>query len=374
MVTETNETLFTAKEWVRYTRHIQLSQLGVEGQIKLKRSCVVIVGAGGLGAPVSLYLAAAGVGCLRIIDHDQVDLSNLQRQILFTESDLGKNKSRAAVKRLNALNTDITLEAISQSLSPENASEHFKGADLVIDCTDNFDARYAINQACLIAKIPWVSAAIRKFSAQIMGFAPNTPCFQCLYPYSPQNTEDCNSAGVLGVLPGMAGTIQASESIKILSGIESSIIGETYLFDALKLDGQRIKLSKNPTCPVCSNQIEKEIPDHSNAQTCSTSTHEYEIPKAKFDELAKRQATLVLDVRDQLEHQGFNLGGCHVPLNSLDKFLSSNETQANQFVCYCQSGKRSQKAAELLRERGFKAYSLEGGILAYLKGSPHQQA
>ena len=219
----TNNSLFSADEWLRYTRHIQLPQIGASGQSRLKHSRVLIVGAGGLGSPLALYLAAAGIGNITIVDGDTVEVTNLQRQILFSTNDIGQSKAAIAKAKLHALNPHIHVNAIEQHLSVDNVDGLIGESDLVVDCTDNFATRFLINDRCVQFKKPWVFASIFQFSGQCSLFTPQSACFRCLFPEPPKDAPDCNAAGVVGVLPGLLGTIEANEAIKYLAGIETTL-------------------------------------------------------------------------------------------------------------------------------------------------------
>ncbi len=369
-MTENNrpETLFDAQEWLRYTRHIQLPQLGAQGQTKLKQSHVVIVGAGGLGSPVSLYLAAAGVGNLTIVDHDHVDITNLQRQILFTEADLGLNKAQVGAKRLKALNSKIDIHAVSEGLNDSNAIALLKNADLVLDCTDNFSTRYLINDTCLKLDKAWLSASIRQFSAQLAYFTPNTGCFRCLHPEPPSVVDDCNSSGVMGVLPGITGSFQANEAIKILCNLDNSLEGKLMLFDTLSLSFQKVQFNKNPDCPACNEISQGANPLSSTVEACRTGPIKYEIEHQEFKTSLELEDILILDVRDEIEHKCFHLGGENIALNKLNTAMPTLSNKS-KILCYCQTGSRSLKATLLLRENGLNAFSLKGGIVEYLKSA-----
>ena len=244
-MSSTIDTTFTASEWLRYTRHIQLPQLGAEGQARLKQSHVLIVGCGGLGSPVSLYLAAAGVGHITLIDGDTVDITNLQRQILFGTEQVGENKAESGKQRLQDLNPDIDVSTVTSHLTPENAEDLITAADLVIDCTDNFSVRYLINDLCVENKKPWLFAAIHQFKGQCALFLPEEACFRCLFPEVSADVEDCNTAGVLGVLPGILGTFQATEAIQYLAGLPTPLKNNLLLVDALDFNFQKIKIIKD---------------------------------------------------------------------------------------------------------------------------------
>lgn len=358
---------FSAEEWRRYTRHIQLPQFGSTGQLKLKQSHVLIVGCGGLGSPVGLYLAAAGIGELTLVDHDSVDLTNLQRQILFTTEDAGSSKAESASNRLGSLNPGIQINAVKAPFNIDIADELISAADLVIDCTDNFNTRYLINDACVKHGKPWVFASIHQFDGQCSLFTPDTGCFRCLFPDLPTQRGDCNTAGVLGVLPGLLGTIQASEAIKYLSGLETPLAGKIMLVDAIALDFRQIKLNKSPDCIVCGDGEGDLFPFYD--PECTTSDTGAPACKScdgnSFDQYTDSQNYQILDVRSQSEHSGFNLGGDLISLDNLEANLNTLPKDKT-ILCYCQSGKRGERAVALLEQHGFKAINLQGGISQYL--------
>ncbi|WP_370981359.1 molybdopterin-synthase adenylyltransferase MoeB [Agaribacterium sp. ZY112] len=362
------KTLFSGDEWNRYARHIQLPQFGAEGQSKLKQSRVLIVGSGGLGSPVSLYLAAAGVGHITLIDHDHVDVSNLQRQILFDTQSLGSAKAEAGATRLKALNPHIEVVADTRRFGRDNAKELIGQVDLVLDCTDNFATRYLINDLCFELKKSWVFASIYQYSGQCAVFSPGKGCFRCLFPDYPQNIDDCNAAGVIGVLPGLLGTLQANEALKLLAGQKSPIDGNLLLVDAMQLSFRKIQLARCSDCLCCGETPAKtdQLSEYYQLPSCAVNNNKNEITKEQFDELLNSESYVILDVRSEQEHRAFNLGGRNIPLNELENTLSefNNDTC---FLCYCQSGIRSNKAAELLQEKGHKALSLKGGLLSYVK-------
>lgn len=357
-------TEFTSSEWLRYTRHLQLPQFGVVGQQQLKQSRVSIVGAGGLGSPVSLYLAAAGVGHITIVDGDTIDLTNLQRQILFTTEQVGLSKAECARERLSALNPEIELTAVSESLSTSNADDLFDRQDLIMDCTDNFATRYLINDSCVKKNIPWLFASIYQFSGQCALFTPNTACFRCLFPEPPEGLADCNDAGVIGVLPGLLGTLQANEALKYLAGLSCPLHNSLLLVEALDLSFRRIQLAKNLQCRVCgTNKHEIDTTDYQ--LTCKVSNEEaYTLSVAEYKRWqAEDRDYQLLDVRTQAERAAFHIGGDHLPL---DQLKEKDLTRDKLIICYCHSGQRSQAAVEQLRQVGIEAYSLQGGIAGYL--------
>ncbi|WP_096085280.1 HesA/MoeB/ThiF family protein [Agaribacterium haliotis] len=361
---------FSGDEWLRYTRHIQLPQFGLEGQQKLKHKKVLIVGAGGLGSPVALYLAAAGVGTLSLIDHDDVDISNLQRQILFTHSDVGLNKAERGKKHLNALNNDIVINAIAQRFEGELAEQLICEHDLILDCTDNFATRYQINDLCFKHQKPWIFASIYQFSGQCALFSPGNACFRCLFPDYPENVDDCNAAGVIGVLPGLLGTLQASEAIKQLAGLASPLDGSLLLVDAMQLSFRTIKLAACSECACCSGtstEPGKKLSDDYVLPACdSTNNSTTNLTIEQFEQALNGGNYTLLDVRSAAEHQAFNIGGKNLALAQIENGDRPTEARKD-ILLYCQSGVRSAKAAELLGQQGLKAFSLQGGLLNWLR-------
>jgi adenylyltransferase/sulfurtransferase len=370
---------FTEAEWLRYTRHIQLPKFGSEGQTKLKKSHVLIIGMGGLGSPVGLYLAAAGVGQLTLIDGDTVELTNLQRQILFTTNDIGKTKTGSAKQRLLALNPEITIHTYEQHFCPELAKNINADFDLVIDCTDNFPTRYLINDYCRIKQLPWIYAGIHQFSGQCALFMHDQACFRCLFPQAPDQIEDCNSGGVIGVLPGLLGLFQANEAIRYLAGLSTPLANHLLLFDASSLSTQKMKLTKNQKCACHNiNPAHNNNPDVANILTAHQHDYEFacasennstiEITPTQFNQTRAKDDVVVLDIREESERQAFHIGGKHIPLSRLSD--SSAEFNADAtYLCYCQSGMRSIKAADILTGQGYKAFSVTGGLSAWLKDS-----
>ncbi|MGB5325223.1 MAG: HesA/MoeB/ThiF family protein, partial [Pseudomonadales bacterium] len=245
--------IFSAREYQRYSRHIQLAQIGATGQARLKQASVLLVGCGGLGAPVALYLAGAGVGSITLVDGDAVDLSNLQRQIAFSEHDIGSNKARCLQARLRSLNSDIEVHAVAAMLSPDSAVSLVEGKQLVIDCSDDFNVRCLLNHACLARQTAWIYASVIRMSGQCALFLPGGPCFSCLFPDAPQHAEDCNSAGVLASLPGLLGSLQASIALQFLAG-ETCFDGEALtLVEAAPLQLHTLHMRKRPGCEICGN-------------------------------------------------------------------------------------------------------------------------
>ena len=362
------KTLFTAQEWHRYTRHIQLPQIGATGQAKLKQAKVLIIGAGGLGSPVALYLAAAGVGHITIVDGDCVELTNLQRQILFSTNDIGSSKATVAKEKLLALNPEITVNALESDFTTENAKSLVKQSDLVLDCTDNFETRYLLNDTCVQLKKPWLFASIFQFSGQCALFTPKSACFRCLFPEMPTTALDCNAAGVLGVLPGLLGTIQANEAIKYLVGLPCPLENVLLVVDAIELATKKIKLATNPECKVCN---EKVFHQSDYQRFCLNDAFDSKaLPISEFLDKPSASYQLV-DVRTLAEREGFNIGGTHIPLDALEEHLTQIDNSKDVIV-YCQSGVRSAKAVAALATRQIDSVSLQGGLAEWLKQTTSQ--
>jgi sulfur-carrier protein adenylyltransferase/sulfurtransferase len=365
------------EEVMRYSRHLIMPEVGMDGQLKLKQAKVLCIGTGGLGAPLGLYLAAAGVGRIGLVDFDSVDLTNLQRQILFGTSDIGRPKIEAATERLRNLNPDIQIDRFTTRLTSENALDLLKDYDVVVDGTDNFPTRYLVNDACVILGKPNVYGSIFRFEGQITIFgAPGGPCYRCLYPEPPPPglVPSCAEGGVLGVLPGIVGAIQAAETLKLIIGRGQPLIGRLLLFDALAMRFRELKLRKNPECPVCGERrtITKLI-DY--AEFCGVRGEEAKSPaQTTVPEIAPRELKsrldrgddlFVLDVREPHEYQICNLGGHLIPLGELSRRVNELDS-AREIVAHCRSGKRSAEAVEFLRSAGFrKVLNLKGGILAW---------
>jgi len=322
----------TNDETLRYSRHLILPEVGVEGQLKLKRACVLCVGTGGLGSPVVLYLAAAGVGTLGIVDFDIVDLTNLQRQILHGSDDIGRQKLDSAAERITAINPNVKVRKFETCLTSVNALEVFRDFQIVVDGTDNFPTRYLVNDACVLTGKPNVYGSIFRFEGQASVFAAKDgPCYRCLYPEPPPPglVPSCAEGGVLGILPGLVGMIQATETIKLILGAGEPLIGRLLLVDALAMRFRELKLRKNPDCPVCGDHptVTKLI-DYD--QFCGIGGEEKAtaatMPEITPEELKRRldagDDLFVLDVREPHEYQICNLGGHLIPLNDLPKRLS----------------------------------------------------
>jgi len=360
-------------ELLRYSRHLSLPEIGEEGQRRLKGSSALVVGAGGLGSPAALYLAAAGVGTIGLVDFDRVDETNLQRQIIHGTQSVGTPKLESAAARIGDLNPLIRIETFDGRLTSENAFDVLRGFDVVVDGSDNFPTRYLVNDACVILNIPYVYGAIFRFDGQTSVFATQGgPCYRCLFrdPPPPGLVPSCAEAGVLGVLPGVIGSIQALETIKLLINRGEGLLGRLLLFNALKLEFRELTLRRDPTCPVCGDEpTVRELIDYE--AFCGETT---EAPPAGLEiapvDLARARAEnpslFVLDVRQPWEYRiGHIERSVLVPLETLPYRLSELEGQ-EEIVAVCHHGIRSLRAATLLREAGFAvARSLKGGMAAW---------
>lgn len=367
----------TTDEMVRYARHLILPEVGMEGQQKLKAARVLCVGAGGLGSPLALYLAAAGVGTLGLVDFDVVDASNLQRQILHSTRDVGRSKLDSAAEKLTALNPAVRIVKHPTRLTSANALEILSGYDIVADGTDNFPTRYLVNDACVLTGKANVYASIFRFEGQASVFATaEGPCYRCLYPEPPPpgTVPSCAEGGVLGILPGLLGVIQATEVIKLILGKGEPLIARLLLVDALGMRFRELKLRKNPECPVCgAHPTITQLIDYQQFCGFAPATQETAlkngIPQITPTELKQRldagEEILVLDVREPFEYQIANIGGTLIPLNEVPQRLGEIERE-REIVVHCKSGGRSQRAAEFLAQAGYaKVSNLAGGITAW---------
>ncbi len=374
----------TDEEIRRYSRHLIMPEVGVEGQRKLKAARVLCVGAGGLGAPASLYLAAAGVGTLGLVDFDVVDASNLQRQILFSTSDVGRPKVEAARDRLRGINPTAKINVHETALKSSNALEIFSGYDIIVDGADNFPTRYLVNDACVLTGKPNAYGSIFRFDGQASVFATKGgPCYRCLYPEPPPPglVPSCAEGGVLGVLPGIIGVIQATEAIKLIVGAGDSLIGRLLLFDALKMTFRTLKLQRDPQCPVCGDHptvktlIDYEqfcgiTPATQAAASGEMDDNAYETTVEQLkDRLDRQEPVWILDVREKNEYDIARIpGSTLIPLGELPRRLDEipQGPGAPDIVVHCKMGGRSAKAVNLLREKGFeRVKNLKGGILAW---------
>ncbi len=369
-------TTLTKEEIQRYSRHLIMPEVGMEGQLKLANAKVLMIGAGGLGAPLGLYLAAAGVGRLGIVDFDVVDTTNLQRQITFTTGDVGKPKNEAAKARLAALNPDIQIDTYNTRLTSDNALDLFRPYDIIVDGTDNFPTRFLVNDACVLLNKPNVYGSIFRFEGQATVFHyPGGPCYRCLYPEPPPPglVPSCAEGGVLGVLPGIIGSIQAMETIKLILGTGEPLVGRLLLFDALGMRFRELKLRKNPNCAVCGpNPTITELIDYEEfcgirgEEAPAVTTGIAEItPRDLKARLDRGDDLFILDVREPHEYQICNINGKLIPLGDLPRRVSELDS-SREIVAHCRSGKRSADAIAFLQQAGFKKLlNLKGGILAW---------
>jgi molybdopterin/thiamine biosynthesis adenylyltransferase/rhodanese-related sulfurtransferase len=358
---------FTEEEKTRYRHHFSLPMVGIEGQQKLKNARVCCIGAGGLGSPVLLYLAAAGVGTLGIIDFDVVELSNLQRQIIYSFDELGQKKVIAAKKRLLAINPNVNVIVHEEKLNMNNAFALLESYDIIVDGTDNFSTRYLINDVCFYLKKPNVSASIFQFEGQCAVFSAPGPCYRCLYASPPPDylIPSCHEGGVLGVMPGLLGTIQAAEVIKLIINIGHPLVGRLLVVDALNLRFTEFKLERNPDCILCHHQQSFSTLPRFQEKVCMQNKVE-EITVQELALLQEQEADiLVLDVREQSEYDEFNINGKLIPLAELPNRLSELDRD-KLIVVHCKSGGRSTRAAQYLLEQGFdKVKNLKGGMTAW---------
>lgn len=359
----------TPEEQIRYSRHLSLPDVGMEGQLKLKQARVLCIGAGGLGSPALLYLAAAGIGTIGIVDPDVVELSNLQRQVLYTDADIGQQKAVIAEKHLLALNPGIEVAAHVEEFNFDNALSILGQYDMVIDAADNFETRYLVNDAAFHLKKPDISASIFQHEGQCSVFtAADGPCYRCLFPSPPpsQLIPSCAAGGVFGAMCGLLGTIQAMEAIKIILNKGRSLIGRLLTVNGLTLEFREFNLERNPDCILCQHQQSfSNLPRYSE-KSCMQAKVVEEITAKEVAALQEQGADfLLLDVREQAEYDSANLGGKLIPLGQLPSRL--NELNPEQFiVVHCRSGGRSRRAVELLQEVGFsKVKNMKGGILAW---------
>ncbi len=383
--------MMTTSERERYARHVILPGFGEEGQRRLREASVLVIGAGGLGSPLTMYLAAAGIGRLGLVDFDDVDLSNLQRQLLHGTSDVGRSKLESARDRLHDINPHVALDLHAERLSAENATRLVEGYDVVADGTDNFPTRYLVNDVSVLTGVPNVYASIYRFEGQVSVFgaaigdsrsapapAPaRGPCYRCLFPEPPppDTVPSCADGGVLGVLPGIVGSLQALEVIKLITGIGSPLVGRLLLIETLGTQFRELAVDRDPACPVCGDAptilepVDYDafcgLPSSNDNQPRSTMNH------MTVRELKKRldagNGPLVVDVRQPDEYQLANIGGRLLPLNELSGRIHELEAFKDQdVVLMCRSGVRSASAFAILKQNGFsRLYNLDGGILAW---------
>lgn len=372
----------TREEVLRYSRHLLIPEVGLAGQQKLKAASVLVIGTGGLGSPVAMYLAAAGVGRIGLVDYDVVDFSNLQRQVIHGTSQIGVLKVESAKQRLLDLNPAVEVVTYNEPFTSDNALRIAEGYDLIIDGTDNFPTRYLVNDVCAKLGIPNVYGSIFRFDGQVSifdGSDPNTPCYRCLFPEPPPPglVPSCAEGGVLGVLPGIIGSLQASEGLKLILGIGEPLRGKLLLFNALDMRFDFVKLRKNPNCAVCSKPADKielidyeafcGVPAHDHDDTNMEDRFEVDVQKLSAEIKSGRQIKLV-DVREPHELQISHIEGAKlIPLGEVAGRLSELDT-AEEVVVFCRTGGRSARAVELMLTAGFrKVRNLRGGINAWVQ-------
>jgi adenylyltransferase/sulfurtransferase len=364
------------EEQVRYSRHILLPQVGEDGQRRLKSSRVLLVGAGGLGSPVALYLAAAGVGSLGLVEYDDVDLSNLQRQILHGSAAIGRSKLDSARDRLRDINPNVRVEAYETRLTSANALEIARGYDLIVDGTDNFATRYLVNDTSVLLGIPNIYGAVHRFEGQASVFgAPDGPCYRCLFrePPPPELVPSCAEAGVLGVVPGLVGTIQATEAIKMLLGLGETLVGRLLTIDALTMGFRTIEIQRDPECPACGTREITELIDYEEFCNGGSPREENRIGVREIQptQLAERLATgedlEIIDVREPFEWELGHIPGARlVPLSRIADEIPRLDKR-RETILYCKVGVRSRFAAEQLADAGLsEVRNLTGGILRWI--------
>ena len=362
----------------RYSRHLILPEVGLAGQKKIRSTSVLCIGAGGLGSPIAMYLAAAGIGKLGIVDFDVVDYSNLQRQILHTEADVGRPKSQSAKETIQGVNPNVEVVIHHTRITSENAFELIQPYDIVVDGTDNFPTRYLTNDACVLLRKPNVYGSIFRFEGQASVFAPHLggPCYRCLYPEPPPPgmVPSCAEGGVLGVLPGIIGCIQATEILKLALGKGNPLIGRLLLFNALDMKFRELKLRRDPECPLCGEH--PTITRLVDYETFCGITPEPAAPAANPDEVSvqdmkraledPQRGVKVIDVREPDEHEIAHVDGATLfPLSTLSQRFTELDPNQRYYI-HCKSGVRSMKALHFLREHGFKHLkNVRGGILAW---------
>ena len=362
----------------RYSRHLILPEVGMAGQKKIRATSVLCIGAGGLGSPIAMYLAAAGVGKIGIVDFDTVDFSNLQRQIIHGTEDVGRSKAESAKETIGSINPNVEVVLHNTRLSSENALEIIAQYDIVVDGTDNFPTRYLTNDACVILKKPNVYGSIFRFEGQASVFAPHLggPCYRCLYPEPPPPgmVPSCAEGGVLGVLPGIIGCIQATEILKLAMSKGTSLVGRLLLFNALDMKFRELKLRRDPACPLCGDKptittlIDYEVFCGIQPESAAPDSHPDEVTVQEMKKALDNPSLgiKVIDVRDPDEYEIAHVAGVpQIPLGTLPQRFT--ELDPNQTIyLHCKTGKRSMKALEFLREQGFKyVKNVKGGIAAW---------
>jgi len=366
---------FSSAELQRYARHLALPGVGEAGQRRFKEARVLLVGAGGLGSPAALYLAAAGVGTIGLVDDDVVDVSNLQRQVLHGTAAVGRSKVESAAARLLDLNPGVTLERHATRLTSANALDILRGFDVIIDGSDNFPTRYLVNDACVLLGKPDVYGAILRFEGQVSVFGKGGPCYRCLYrePPPPHLVPSCEEAGVLGVLPGIIGSIQALEAMKLILGVGEPLVGRLLLFDGLRLVTRELQLTRDPECPVCGEHptVTQLIDYEAFCEGKAAARESVREPDLSVRDLAQLRASAaaplqIVDVREPWEWALAHLDGARrIPLRELSRRLGELDPKT-EIVTLCHHGTRSARAAAILREAGFRRVrNLRGGIDAW---------
>jgi molybdopterin/thiamine biosynthesis adenylyltransferase/rhodanese-related sulfurtransferase len=367
----------TKEEITRYARQIVLPEVGVDGQRKLKSASVLIVGAGGLGSPVALYLAAAGVGHIGIVDYDSVDKGNLHRQVLYSENTIGLSKVKSAVNRLKGINPEIHVEGYNEVFAASTALRIAEGYDILVDASDNFPTRYLVNDLSVLTQRPFVHGSVYRFEGQVMTIIPGvSPCYRCVFPNPPppESVNSCAVSGVLGVVPGIIGTLQTAEAIKLLLGVGSGLTGRLLLVDVLDMGFQSVQISRNPACPICGDK--PTITELTDTETfCGSSilpgvpVEGPEMTPLELVTAMKSGVPLqILDVREPGERQISDIAGArHIRLSELKNRINDLDPERETIV-FCRSGIRSMKAVVFLQQAGFKhIYNLRGGVNAWVQ-------
>ncbi|HEY2138935.1 MAG TPA: molybdopterin-synthase adenylyltransferase MoeB [Chthoniobacterales bacterium] len=373
------EVALSRGELARYSRHLILPEVNLDGQRRIKAARVLCIGAGGLGSPASLYLAAAGIGTLGLVDADRVDLSNLQRQILYATQDVGKAKAETARARLSELNPEVEIVLHETRFTSANAADIVAGYDVVIDGSDNFPTRYLSNDVCVFARKPNIYGSVFRFEGQASMFAPHLggPCYRCLFPEPPPPgaAPSCAEAGVLGILPGIIGLIQATEALKLIIGAGEMLAGRLLHFDALKMKFREFNLRRDPACPVCGDAPSIFAPIDYEQFCAGPAAADWfaaadEVPAISVRELKEQmnnnEALVLIDVREPYEYEIARIEGSRLfPLGELNSRVSELPRQG-MLICHCHSGVRSEQAARFLQKSGFEnVYNLTGGIDAW---------